>query len=43
MVKSYLKLDDIVLLGRTFDEYCRMFRLDETLLANECILDAASG
>ncbi len=38
-----LKLENIVLLGRRFEEYCGMFALDEGLLARARILDAASG
>lgn len=37
-----LDLKDIVLIGRTFDEYYRMFALDD-VLENETILDVASG
>lgn len=38
-----LNLDDIVLIGRTFDEYARMFALDDDLLVSKTILDVASG
>lgn len=38
-----LILKDIVLIGRTFDEYYRMFNLTDELLKNEIILDVASG
>ena len=38
-----LVLKDIVLLGRTFDEYYRMFDLNDELLKKEKILDVASG
>ncbi len=38
-----LILKDIVLIGRTFDEYYRMFDLNDELLKKEKILDAASG
>lgn len=38
-----LVLKDIVLIGRTFNEYCRMFDLNDELLKKEKILDAASG
>jgi len=38
-----LNLKNIVLIGRTFDEYCRMFALDNDLLKSETILDVASG
>ncbi|MCX9009832.1 MAG: hypothetical protein OIN66_01800 [Candidatus Methanoperedens sp.] len=37
-----LDLKNIVLIGRTFDEYYRMFALDD-VLKNETILDVASG
>lgn len=40
---DYLRIDKVVLLGRTFDEYCRIFALDEATLQREHILDAASG
>jgi hypothetical protein len=38
-----LDLKDIVLLGRTFDEYYMMFDLNDELLRKEIILDVASG
>ncbi len=38
-----LDLKDVVLIGRTFEEYCKMFDLDSNLLKNEIILDVASG
>ncbi len=38
-----LILKDIILIGRTFDEYYRMFDLNEELLKKEKILDVASG
>lgn len=38
-----LQLTDIVLLGRTFDEYCRMFALNAQTLERDVILDVASG
>ena len=37
-----MELKDTVILGRNFDEYVRMFNLDEDLLSNK-ILDVASG
>ena len=37
-----MKLNDTVLLGRNFNEYVRMFNLNEDLLSNK-ILDVASG
>lgn len=38
-----LDLKDFVLLGRGFDEYCKMFDLNYRLLENNTILDVASG
>ncbi|MBF0540377.1 MAG: hypothetical protein HQK91_02865 [Nitrospirae bacterium] len=38
-----LDLKDVVLIGRTFDEYCRLFDLTPDILSNNKILDAASG
>ena len=43
MAAHYLQLDEVALLGRTFDEYRRMFALDLNALYREVILDAASG
>ena len=37
-----MNLNDTVLLGRNFNEYVRMFNLNEDLLSNK-ILDVASG
>lgn len=37
-----LNLKNIALIGRTFEEYCNMFDLDD-LSGNEIILDVASG
>ncbi|MBF0553963.1 MAG: hypothetical protein HQK96_05315 [Nitrospirae bacterium] len=42
-LKDKLELKDIVLLGRTFDEYFRAFNLRDIDLKYEKILDAASG
>lgn len=42
-MKKKLELKDIVLIGRTFDEYFRMFDLGSLHLKEEKILDAASG
>ncbi|WP_420263665.1 hypothetical protein [Candidatus Magnetominusculus dajiuhuensis] len=42
-LKDKLELKDIVLLGRTFDEYFRAFNLQDIDLKNAKILDAASG
>lgn len=39
----YLQIEKVVLLGRAFDEYCRMFALDLAELRQEIILDAGSG
>lgn len=38
-----LELEEIVLIGRTFEEYCKMFALEELNLSEERILDVASG
>lgn len=38
-----LELKDIVLIGRTFEEYYKMFDLDKINLKTEKILDVASG
>lgn len=38
-----MELKDIVLIGRSFDEYCRIFQLDDSLLSKSRVLDAASG
>lgn len=40
---THLELDDVVLLGRTLDEYRRMFSLDDDTLQQSKILDVASG
>ncbi len=40
---NYFKTDEVVLLGRTFDEYAGMFALDDATLRGKRILDAASG
>lgn len=42
-VDSRLDLKDIVLIGRTFDEYSKMFNLEKLDRKNERILDIASG
>lgn len=42
-MKKMLELKDIVLIGRTFDEYYRMFNLESLQLKDEKVLDAASG
>lgn len=42
-MKSQLNLKDIVLIGRTFDEYFRLFSLGGIAFESEKILDAASG
>jgi len=41
--KRGLQLDRVVLLGRTFDEYCRYFLLNPEDLAGKTVLDVASG
>ncbi|MHB1419835.1 MAG: hypothetical protein ACYCX4_09685 [Bacillota bacterium] len=38
-----LKLEEIVLIGRTFEEYFRMFGFDLSDLKRKKILDVASG
>lgn len=38
-----LNLGDIILIGRAFDEYTRMFALNDELLRQGTILDVASG
>jgi hypothetical protein len=40
---NYFKTDEVVLLGRTFEEYVGMFGLDQATLRENYILDAASG
>lgn len=42
-MSSYFQVDDVILIGRVFDEYARMFRLDDATLRGARILDAASG
>jgi hypothetical protein len=43
MTRRGLNLDRVVLLGRTFDEYCRYFLLEPEELEGRRILDAAGG
>ncbi len=43
MMDKRLELKDIVLIGRTFDEYYRMFELSNVNFKDEKILDVASG
>ncbi len=43
MRDKQLNLKNIALIGRTFDEYYRMFDLSNVPLKNETILDVASG
>lgn len=38
-----LDLKNIALVGRTYEEYYKIFELNDDLLSNEIILDAASG
>jgi hypothetical protein len=38
-----LQLDRIAFYGRTFDEYCQLFGIDETTLSGKQILDVAGG
>lgn len=42
-MKQGLVLDRVVLLGRTWDEYCRFFALDPAALRGQAILDVAAG
>lgn len=42
-MNKHLDLKTVVLMGRTFEEYYKMFDLDNELLKNEILLDAASG
>ncbi len=42
-MQSKLELKKIASLGRTFDEYVKLFALDKGLLKNKTILDTASG
>lgn len=42
-MKRPLRLESVVLLGRTLEEYCRFFGLDLEGLRGKCVLDVASG
>jgi len=42
-MKPGLELSKVVLLGRTFEEYCRYFGLNEAALRAKNVLDIASG
>lgn len=42
-MNKHLDLKTVVLMGRTFEEYYKMFDFDNELLKNEILLDAASG
>lgn len=42
-MNKHLDLKTVVLMGRTLEEYYKMFDLDNELLKNETLLDAASG
>ncbi|NJD53991.1 MAG: hypothetical protein FIB07_14120 [Candidatus Methanoperedens sp.] len=42
-MNKHMDVKTVVLIGRTFDEYYKMFNLDNELLKNEIFLDAASG
>lgn len=42
-MNDYFRTNEVILLGRTFDEYARMFALDESTLRHNRILDAGSG
>jgi hypothetical protein len=41
--QNHLDIDRIAFVGRTFDEYIRLFALDEKMLKQEKILDCPSG
>jgi hypothetical protein len=41
--KRGLRLDRVVLLGRTFEEYCRYFLLEPDELIGKDVLDVAGG
>lgn len=43
VMEKQLELKGIALIGRTFEEYSRMFDLDESLLNDGTIIDVASG
>ncbi len=43
MPSETFEVDDYAFIGRTFDEYARMFDLDPGTLAGETILDCPSG
>ncbi|MDL5502207.1 MAG: hypothetical protein QSU88_03225, partial [Candidatus Methanoperedens sp.] len=42
-MNNHLDLKTVVLMGRTFEEYYKMFNLNNELLKDEFFLDAASG
>jgi len=42
-VKDFLDIDRIAFIGRTYDEYIRIFDLDESMLSKARILDCPSG
>lgn len=41
--RDALDIDHIAFIGRTYDEYCRMFVLDEAMLKRGPVLDCPSG
>ncbi len=43
MSRQGLVLEKVVLLGRTFEEYARYFRLDTSALQKQSVLDVAAG
>jgi len=42
-MKDRLELDHVVLIGRTFDEYCNFFQLNDSQLQSKRILDVGAG
>jgi hypothetical protein len=42
-MKDRIELDHVVLIGRTFEEYCRYFQLQDSFLESNRILDVGSG
>ena len=42
-MKDRIELDRVVLIGRTFDEYCRFFQLNDSQLRSQRILDIGAG
>ena len=42
-MKDRIELSDVVLLGRTFEEYCRYFQLSDVELRHATTLDLGAG